>query len=74
MTALAAVLGPTAGRVARALVEGATTVDELAGRTDLPVATVLGALTVLEIQGLVAGAYGRYRPVAALAAAVPGLP
>jgi DNA processing protein len=74
IAALAASLGATAGRVARALVEGVTTVDELADRTDLPVATVLGALTVLEIRGLVAGAYGRYRPVAALAAAAPGLP
>ena len=41
--------------VARALAEGATTVDELAARTGLPVATVLGTLTLLEIRGLVVG-------------------
>ncbi len=74
MSALVATLGPTAGRVARALVEGATTVDDLATRTDLTVATVLGALTVLEMGGLVAGAYGRYRPTGTLAAGAPGLP
>ena len=48
--------------VAGALVEGLATVDELVAATDLPVATVLAALTMLERRGLATGAYGRYRP------------
>jgi DNA processing protein len=60
-------LGGTAGRIGRELVAGRTTVDELVAVTGLPVATVLGALTLLEDRGLVRDAYGRYRPVGALA-------
>ena len=60
-------LGGTAGRIGRELVAGRATVDELVAVTGLPVATVLGALTLLEDRGLVRDAYGRYRPVGALA-------
>ena len=64
-------LGGTAGRIARELVAGLATVDELVAVSGLPVATVLGALTLLEDRGLVRGAYGRYRPSGALAVAEP---
>jgi predicted Rossmann fold nucleotide-binding protein DprA/Smf involved in DNA uptake len=36
------------------------TADELAARTGLTGAAVLGALTLLELRGLVSGAWGRY--------------
>jgi DNA processing protein len=52
--------------IAEALIEGLATVDELVAATDLPVATVLAALTILERRGLTAGAYGRYRPAGPL--------
>ncbi len=61
-------LDATPRRVAEALIAGASTVDELVAVTDLPVATVLGALTRLESEDLVAGAYGRYLPLGGLAA------
>ena len=64
-------LGKTAGRLARALVDGLATVDELVAVTDLPVATVLATLTVLERDGLAVGVHGRYRPAGTLAAGVP---
>jgi DNA processing protein len=44
-------LGEGARRVAAALVHGLTTVDELVAATTLPVAAVLGALTLLEARG-----------------------
>jgi DNA processing protein len=56
-------------RVARELVEGRNTADELVAATGLPIAGVLATLTLLEGRGLVAGAYGRYRPVGQLARA-----
>jgi hypothetical protein len=34
--------------------------------TDLPVATVLATLTLLERRGLTSGAHGRYRPAGTL--------
>jgi DNA processing protein len=64
-------LGGTAGRIGRELVAGLATVDELVAVSGLPVATVLGALTLLEDRGLVRGAYGRYRPSGALAVVEP---
>lgn len=64
-------LGGTAGRIGRELVAGLATVDELVAVSGLPVATVLGALTLLEDRGLVRGAYGRYRPSGALAVLEP---
>ena len=69
-----AILGRSEAAVAAALADGATTVDELADRTNLAVSTVLGTLTMLEIRGLVVSAYGRYRPAGILAAAPPRLP
>lgn len=74
LAATMALLGTAEAEVARLLAAGATTVDELAARSGLPVSTVLGTLTLLEIRGLVAGAYGRYRPAGALAATSPRLP
>jgi len=62
-------LGEGARRVAAALVHGLTTVDELVAATTMPVAAVLGALTLLEARGLAIGSYGRYRPAGRLAAA-----
>jgi DNA processing protein len=55
-------LGEAEASIAAALVGGLATVDELVAGTDLPVATVLASLTMLERRGLVTGAYGRYRP------------
>lgn len=73
-SALLATLGTVEALVAGLLADGATTVDELADGADLPVATILGTLTLLEIRGLVVGSYGRYRPIGPLAAMSPGLP
>jgi DNA processing protein len=63
-------LDPGPRRIAAALLAGRTTADELVATTGLPIAGVLAALTLLESRELVAGAYGRYRPVGALASAV----
>ncbi len=60
------VLGATEGAIAAELLAGRMTVDELVAATDLSVATVLAALTMLERRGLAAGAYGRYRPSGSL--------
>ena len=59
-------LGRTEAAVARGLLNGHATVDELLATTDLPVATVLAALTLLERRGLTSGAHGRYRPAGTL--------
>ena len=74
LAALQATLGAVEARLAGLLVNGMTAVDELAEGLDLPVATVLGAITLLELRGLVASAYGRYRPAGPLATCPPGLP
>ena len=66
-----ALLGGSEAQIARALAAGATTVDDLASRSGLPVSTVLGTLTLLEIRGLVVGAYGRYRTSGVLAGGPP---
>lgn len=60
-------LGRTPRRVARSLVDGLATVDELVAATGLPVATVLATLTILERAGLAFGVHGRYRPSGTLA-------
>ena len=62
-------LGATARAIAEALVRGRGTVDELVAATGHSVATVLGALTMLEMRGLATSAYGRYRPAGRLATA-----
>jgi DNA processing protein len=59
-------LGTTARALASQLLAGRVTVDELVAATDLPVATVLAALAMLERRGLVAGVHGRYRPAGPL--------
>jgi DNA processing protein len=59
-------VGATGARVASALLQGLMTVDELVAATDLPVATVLATLSMLERRRLVAGIHGRYRPDGAL--------
>ena len=53
--------------MAVALVAGRGSVDELVAATGQPGATVLGALTGLEMRGLVVETFGRYRPAGALA-------
>jgi DNA processing protein len=59
-------LGITEAVIAQALVGGHATVDELVAATDLPVATVLSALTLLQRRGMAGGAHGRYRPAGTL--------
>jgi len=54
-------LGPVERRIVGTLGRGAATVDELVAAVGEPVATVLGGITLLELRGVVAGAYGRYR-------------
>lgn len=71
VTALLVESGPAEMVIARTLLAGATTVDELVAVTGLTVAAVLGAITRLESRGLVHGIGGRYRAVGRLAAAPP---
>ncbi len=68
---LAAVVGslpPVERAVARHVVAGRASVDELMAVTDLAAATVLGTLTALEMRGLIVEVFGRYRAAGALAA------
>jgi DNA processing protein len=60
-------LGATATRLAVAISDGLSTLDDLVAELDLAPAAVLGAITRLEERGLVIAAYGRYRPHGALA-------
>jgi DNA processing protein len=64
-------VGPTAAAVGRALVGGLATLDELVAVTGHPPATVLGAITLLELRGLATSTYGRYRAAGRLASADP---
>jgi DNA processing protein len=64
-------LGPTAREVATALAGGFTTVDELAAETGHEAATILGAITLLEMRGLATSTFGRYRAAGRLASASP---
>jgi DNA processing protein len=66
-------LGAGARSVAAALVDGCGTLDELVSATGFQPAAALGALTLLELRGLVASAYGRYRPAGRLMAEDPGM-
>jgi DNA processing protein len=66
--ALLASIGTTERSVAGHVAGGAGTVDELAALTGLRGAAILGALTSLEMRGLVLEVFGRYRPAGALAA------
>ena len=54
--------------VAESLIAGRGSVDELVAATGQPGATILGALTALELRGLVVETFGRYRPAGSLAA------
>ena len=65
-------LGSTARDIGVALVSGRGSLDELVGATGLEPATVLGALTVLELHGFATTTYGRYRAAGQLASATLG--
>ena len=69
LDALMATLGPAERSIAREILAGTGTVDELVAATASSGATVLGVLTSLEVRGLVLEAFGRYRPAGALARA-----
>ena len=62
-------LGPTARDIGAALVAGHGSLDELVAVTGHEPATVLGAITVLELEGLATTTYGRYRAAGQLASA-----
>jgi len=62
-------LAPREEGIARGLLVGAATADELVSVTGMTIAAVLAGLTALEAAGLATGAYGRYRPAGVLAAA-----
>jgi DNA processing protein len=62
-------LGPTARAVGAALVDGRGSLDELVAATGHEPATVLGAITLLELRGLATTTYGRYRAAGRLASA-----
>lgn len=62
-------LGSTARDVGVALVGGHGSLDELVEATGHAPATVLGAITLLELRGLATTAYGRYRAAGQLASA-----
>jgi DNA processing protein len=62
-----ATLAPVERSIAEILCSGPATADDLARRTGLAGAAILGALTLLELRGLVVGAYGRYMPAGPLA-------
>ena len=62
-------LGSTARAVGVALASGKGSLDDLVDATGLEPATVLGAITLLELRGLAVSTLGRYRPAGSLAAA-----
>lgn len=64
-------LGPTARDVGAALVAGRGSLDELVAATGHEPATILGAITLLELRGLATTTYGRYRAAGRLASATP---
>ena len=67
VNAVLASLGPVERSVAESLVKGPVTTDELARQSGLPGATILSAITLLELRGFGVGSYGRYMPAGALA-------
>ncbi len=69
--AVLATLGPVERLVASEVAAGRGSVDELVLATGGPGAMVLGALTSLEIRGLVVEIFGRYRAAGALACLEP---
>jgi DNA processing protein len=66
-SAVLATLGPVELVLARQLARGPATVDQLAAAAALSGASILSALTLLELRGLVRCAYGRYSPAGMLA-------
>jgi DNA processing protein len=62
-------LGPTARTVGIALASGHGSLDDLVLATGFEPATVLGAITLLELRGLALSTLGRYRAAGSLAAA-----
>jgi len=71
IAALLIELGATAREVAEALVSGHGSIDELCAVTGHEPATVLGAITLLEMRGLATSTYGRYRAAGRLAGMAP---
>ncbi len=65
--AVMATLAPVERVLAEQIAAGPATADQLAARTSLTSASVLSALTLLELRGLTRCAYGRYSPCGALA-------
>ncbi len=65
--AVLASLGPVERLLAESLARGPATADDLAASTSLSGASILSALTLLELRGLVVGSYGRYIPTGPLA-------
>jgi DNA processing protein len=63
--------GPMEREVGRLIAAGVGTVDELVAALELPVATILAAVTLLETRGLVVDALGRYRPAGSLRVSRP---
>jgi hypothetical protein len=59
-------------QVGQLIAAGVGTVDALVDATELPVATVLATITLLETRRLVVDALGTYRPSGVLADAVRG--
>jgi hypothetical protein len=62
-------LGSTAREVARALLSTQGTLDELVLATGHETATVLSAITLLELRGMATTTYGRYLAAGRLASA-----
>jgi DNA processing protein len=69
LEAVLATLGPAERTIAREVAAGRGSVDELVLATGGTGATVLGALTSLEVRGLVLEIFGRYRAAGPLASA-----
>jgi DNA processing protein len=59
-------MGRTEASIAGHVLRGRVTVDEIVAAAELPVATVLAALAMLEGRGLVIGVHGRFRPAGTL--------
>jgi DNA processing protein len=72
--AVLASLGPVEGCIAELLSAGPVTADELAARSGLAAAAVLGAVTLLELRGLATASFGRYLPSGPLALRGPSNP
>jgi DNA processing protein len=66
-------IGRTEASIAGHVVRGHVTVDEIVAAAQLPVATVLAALAMLEGRGLIVGVHGRFRPAGTLLGA-PSIP